>query len=75
MKINERDFLFAFSYQRTLHRNLSYLTQFDMSQSHHPNSLPVCSKICSAMNLLIFSSHRMRSYNHPNNHRHNNSHR
>ena len=33
---------FPFSYQRTLHRNLSYLTQFDMSQSHHPNTLPVC---------------------------------
>jgi hypothetical protein len=30
-----------FRYQRTLHRNLTYLTQFDMSQSHHPNTLPV----------------------------------
>jgi len=28
-------------YQRTLHRNLTYLTQFDMTQSHHPNTLPV----------------------------------
>jgi hypothetical protein len=27
-------------YQRTLHRNLTYLTQFDMTQSHHPNTLP-----------------------------------
>ncbi|CAF1010954.1 unnamed protein product [Rotaria magnacalcarata] len=30
----------SLEYQRTLHRNLTYLTQFDMTQSHHPNTLP-----------------------------------
>jgi hypothetical protein len=40
---NKSIIAFVSSYQRTLHRNLSYLTQFDMTQSHHPNTLPVCS--------------------------------
>ncbi|CAF0946522.1 unnamed protein product [Rotaria sordida] len=30
----------SIEYQRTLHRNLTYLTQFDVTQTHHPNSLP-----------------------------------
>ncbi|CAF3780006.1 unnamed protein product [Rotaria sp. Silwood1] len=30
----------SLDYQRTLHRNLTYLTQFDITQTHHPNTLP-----------------------------------
>jgi hypothetical protein len=51
---NDSNISFISSYQRTLHRNLSYLTQFDMTQSHHPNTLPVGLSNPSIFVSLIF---------------------
>jgi hypothetical protein len=52
-------------HQRTLHRNLNYLIQFDPSASHHLNNLPVRNLIFISytFTFLVLFSHPKHSCN------------
>lgn len=59
-RARSRSFLLLIRHQRTLHRNLTYLIQFDPTSSHHANHLAVCrSLLASHILISLCFSHQM----------------